>query len=62
MRITPAAKGYQGLFDVPAVLIALQRGAACKVDFSDGYDVFRDKDRPLVELRRAYDVSPPVAS
>lgn len=61
LRITPVAKGYEGLLDVPAVLTALRRGAACKVDFSSGYDVFADKDRPLAELRRAYGVDAPAA-
>ena len=51
MRITPVEKGYHGLFDVPLVLSALYRGAACKVDFSDGFDVFGHKDRPLDEVR-----------
>lgn len=32
MRITPIAKSYEGLFDVPRVLEALRRGAACKVE------------------------------
>jgi hypothetical protein len=62
LRITPVAKGYEGLLDVPAVLAALRRGAACRIDFSSGYDVFADKDVPLTELRRAYGVSPPVAA
>ena len=62
LRITPVAKGYEGLLDVPAFLTALRRGAACRIDFSSGYDVFADKDVPLTELRRAYGVSPPVAA
>jgi len=51
MRITPVAKGYCDLFDVPLVLAALQRGASCKVDISEGFDVFAYKDRPLEEVR-----------
>jgi hypothetical protein len=62
LRITPVAKGYEGLLDVPALLTALQRGAACRMDFSRGYEFFADKDVPLAELRRAYGVSPPVAA
>lgn len=57
LRITPVAKGYEGLLDVPAMLTALRRGAACKIDFTSGYDFFADKDRPLAELRRAYGVA-----
>ncbi len=51
MRITPVAKGYYDLFDVPRVLRALERGAACNVDFSEGWDVFAHKDRPLEAVR-----------
>jgi len=51
MRITPVAKGYQGLFDVPLVITALARGAACKADISDGFDVFERQHRPLEEVR-----------
>jgi hypothetical protein len=58
LRITPVAKGYRGLFDVPKVLTALARGAACRVDFSRGYDVFANKDRSLDEVRRELGVPP----
>jgi hypothetical protein len=44
LRITPIAKGFQGLFDVPLVLTALHRGASCKVDLSEGYDIFAHQD------------------
>jgi hypothetical protein len=62
LRITPVAKGYEGLLDVPAVLTALRRGAACRIDFTSGYNVFADKDVPLEELRRAYGVLPLLAA
>jgi hypothetical protein len=58
MRITPVAKGYRGLFDVPLVLAALHRGASCKVDLSQGYDLFAHKDRPLDEVRAELSVPP----
>jgi hypothetical protein len=58
MRITPVAKGYHGLFDVPLVLAALERGACCKLDLSDGYDVFANKDRPLEEVRDELGIPP----
>ena len=58
VRITPVAKGYQGLFDVPAVLSALKRGAACTVDLSENYDLFVDKDRPLDEVRATLQIPP----
>jgi hypothetical protein len=62
LRITPVAKGYEGLLDVPAVLTALRRGAACRIDFTSGYNVFADKDVPLADLRRAYGVIPLLAA
>jgi hypothetical protein len=58
LRITPVAKGYEGLFDVKRVLTALHRGASCKVDFSQGYDVFANKDRALDAVRRELGVPP----
>jgi hypothetical protein len=58
MRITPVAKGYEGLFDVSKVLTALRRGAACKADLSHGYDLFVDKNRPLDEVRRELGIPP----
>jgi len=58
LRITPVAKGYKGLFDVPRVLAALERGASCKVDVSQGYDLFANKNRPLEEVRRELGIPP----
>jgi hypothetical protein len=58
LRITPVAKGYKGLFDVPRVLAALDRGASCKVDVSQGYDLFANKNRPLEEVRRELGIPP----
>lgn len=58
MRITPVAKGYQGLFDVPLVLDALHRGASCKVDLSEGYDIFANKDRTLEAVRAELGIPP----
>jgi hypothetical protein len=62
LRITPVAKGFHHLFDVPRVLEALRRGAACKVDLSAGYDLFADKDRPLEEVRAELGIGPPSAN
>jgi len=63
LRITPVAKGYQGLFDVPRVLMALHRGASCEVDLSEGYDIFANQHRPLEEVRTELGIPPllPVA-
>lgn len=61
MRITPVAEGFQGLFDVPRVLTALHRGASCKLDITQGFDVFAHKDRPLDQLRAELGI-PPLAA
>lgn len=58
LKVTPVAEGHHGLFDVPRVIEALGRGAACKVDFTQGYDLFADQDRPLDEVRRHMGIPP----
>ncbi len=58
LRITPVAKGYKGLFDVDRVLTALHRGACCKVDLSDGYDLFGNQHRPLDTVRAELGIPP----
>jgi hypothetical protein len=58
LRITPVAKGQRGFFDVKAVLRALERGAACRVDFGAGFDIFAHADMPLAELRRRLEIPP----
>lgn len=58
LRITPVAKGYHGLFDVPRVLTALHRGAACNVDLSEGFDVMGNRDKPLEQLRAELGIPP----
>jgi hypothetical protein len=58
LRITPVAKGYRELFDVELVLNALRRGAACKLDLSEDYDVFAHRDRPLEEVRVELGIPP----
>lgn len=58
LRVTPIAKGQQGLFDVPKVLRALGRGAACQIDFSDHFDFFRFAPERLDSLRARWEVPP----
>jgi hypothetical protein len=58
LRITPVARGEHGHFDVPEVLRALARGAACSVDFSDHFDFFRYAAEPLDDLRARWGVTP----
>jgi hypothetical protein len=58
MRITPIARGYEGFFDVPRVLEALRRGAECRVDLTQGYDLFANQDRPLDAVRSELGIPP----
>jgi hypothetical protein len=56
LRVTPIARGEHGFFDVPRVLEALSRGAACKIDFSDHFDFFRYAPESLDTLRARWGV------
>lgn len=58
LRITPIAKAEHGYFDVKKVIRAAERGAACKVDLSDNWDLFAVANVPLSELRESYGVPP----
>jgi hypothetical protein len=58
VKVTPITDGYVGLFDVPKVLRAAQRGAACKVDVSRGWDPFAVADGPLEQIRQEYGIPP----
>jgi hypothetical protein len=51
IKITPVAAGEVGFFDVPKVMRALARGAACRVDLSADHRLWRDATRPLAEVR-----------
>ncbi|MEZ4451923.1 MAG: hypothetical protein R3B09_20845 [Nannocystaceae bacterium] len=51
IQVTPVARGEVGYFDVPRVLRALARGAACPVDLSADLRLWDDGPRPLVEVR-----------
>jgi hypothetical protein len=56
VKVTPVSDGYTGLFDVPKVLRAAQRGSACKVDLSDRWDPFAVADAPLEQIRAEYGI------
>jgi hypothetical protein len=58
LRLTPVARSQQGLFDVKRVLRAAERGAACKQDFSAGFDYFAHADAPLERLRADLGIPP----
>jgi ubiquinone biosynthesis protein Coq4 len=61
IKITPVADPSQGLFDIPRVLQALQRGSACTVDLSDRWNFWEVVDLPLEEVRDRYHI-PPLSS
>jgi hypothetical protein len=56
--IRPNLDVDRGLFDVPPVMEALARGAACKVDLTDGWDFWQLVDRPVVVLRKELGIPP----
>lgn len=58
IKITPIADPAQGLFDIPLVLHALQRGAACSVDLSDHWNFWEVMDLPLDVIRDRYHIPP----
>jgi hypothetical protein len=56
VKVTPITDGRTGLFDVPKVLRAAERGAACKVDLSNRWDPFAVADVPVDQLRAEYGI------
>ncbi|WP_347339530.1 hypothetical protein, partial [Planktothrix sp. FACHB-1355] len=58
IKITPQADACEGLFDIPLVMQALQRGLACKVDLSDHWNFWEVVDMPLEEVRELYGIPP----
>ena len=56
IKVTPATGPQTGLFDVPKVLRAAQRGAACKVDLSHRWDPFAVADAPVEQIRAEYGI------
>lgn len=58
VRMTPVAPSQHGMFNPQNVLLALQRGAACKIDPTDGWDPWPLMDRPLEAVRAEYGIPP----
>ena len=56
IKVTPVAPSAAGLFDIPRVMHAVARGAACR-DLSHGWSLWDDAARPLDELRAAYGIT-----
>ncbi len=58
VKITPLADAAQGLFDIPLVMHALQRGAACTMDLSNHWNFWDVVESPLQEVRERYGIPP----
>jgi hypothetical protein len=58
IRLTPIAASERGFFDVQRVLQAVARGAKCKIDLSDGFDLFAHAHEPLAVLRERWGIPP----
>lgn len=58
IKITPVVDADVGLFDIPSVMHALQRGAACKVGLSDRWNFWEVIDLPVEELRDRHAIPP----
>ncbi len=58
VKFAPIAETRVGAFQAPAVLEAVARGAACKVDTTDHWDFWRVVDRPVRELRAEWGIPP----
>jgi hypothetical protein len=56
VKVTPATDAQTGLFDVPKVLRAAERGAACEVDLSDHWDPFPVAHMPLEQVRTEFGI------
>jgi len=56
VKITPLADASEGLFDIPLVMHALQRGATCTVDLSDHWNFWDVVEVPLQEVRERYGI------
>lgn len=58
IAINPNVEVKKGLFDIPAVMEAVARGAACKVDLTEKWNFWEVVDRPVVELRKELGIAP----
>jgi hypothetical protein len=58
VKITPIAEPEVGYRDVERVMVALSRGAACKVDLSDHWDHWPWMERPLDAVREELGIPP----
>jgi hypothetical protein len=58
LAMSPVATASRGKLDPALFLAALQRGSACTVDPTDGWDPWPVMNEPLEELRARYGIAP----
>jgi tellurite resistance protein len=58
VAVNPFVAKTTGLFEVPAVLEAVARGAACTVDLTDAWDFWKHVETPVVALREQLGIPP----
>jgi tellurite resistance protein len=59
LAMSPVATGSKMKLDPAAMFRALERGAACKIDPTDGWDPWPVMNESLETLRARYGISPP---
>jgi hypothetical protein len=58
VALSPVAKGSKGKLDPALMFRALERGAACRIDPTEGWDPWPVMNEPLAVLRERYGISP----
>jgi hypothetical protein len=58
LTISPLVVGSRGKLDPAKMFVALERGAACRIDPTDGWDPWPVMHEPLAELRERYGIRP----
>ena len=58
LAMSPVATGSRGKLDPASMLRALERGAACTIDPTDGWDPWPVMGEPLEALRERYGITP----
>jgi tellurite resistance protein len=58
LTLSPIVVGARGKLDPAKMFAALERGAACRIDPTDGWDPWPVMDEPLAKLRELYGIRP----
>ncbi len=62
LAMSPVATGSRGKLDPVLMFRALERGAACRIDPTDGWDPWPVMNEPLEALRERYGIGPMTGS